>query len=230
MVRMIKSTKLFTLYQVICAAFCTIVILSNIFSAKMVPLPFFLFSIPAGLIIYPLTFLLSDLVTEIYGPKRAKFMIYIALGMSLLSFILIQAALLLPNVEIKQQSAFESVLGLSSLRIFSSLAAYLTSQIVDVYLYAFIKRKTRLNFLWLRSNGSTWISQIVDTVVIDMLFLYWGLGFGLMEILPVMVFSYAYKTFFSAACTPFFYLSVYAIRRKQKKSFLFSTQQGSTHG
>jgi queuosine precursor transporter len=223
---MIKSKKLFTLYQVICAAFCTIVVLSNIFSAKMVPLPFFDFSIPAGLIVYPLTFLLSDLVTEIYGPKRAKRMIYTALGMSLLSFILIQAVLLLPNAEIKQQSAFETVLGLSSLRIFSSLAAYMTSQIVDIYMYALIKRKTRFNFLWLRSNGSTWISQIVDTVVIDILFLYWGLGFGVMEVLPIMLFSYAYKAFFSVACTPLFYLCVYAIRKKRDEPFIFNTQKG----
>src|SRR5690349_9286963 len=141
---MIESKKLVTLYQVICAAFCSIVVLSNIFSAKMVPLLFFPFSIPAGLFVYPLTFFLSDFVTEIYGAKRAKGMIYTALGMSLLSFILIQAVLLLPNAEIQQQRAFESVLCLSSLRIFSSLAAYMASQIIAICMYALIKRKTRL--------------------------------------------------------------------------------------
>src|SRR4051794_18208857 len=85
------------MYQGITAAFCIIVIMSNIISAKMVRLPFFHdFSIPAGLIIYPLTFLLSDLVTEIFGAKKAKFMVYIAFGMNILSFVLIEFALLLP--------------------------------------------------------------------------------------------------------------------------------------
>jgi uncharacterized integral membrane protein (TIGR00697 family) len=154
--------------------------------------------------------------------------------MTVLSFILIQAVLLLPTGEAGQQSAFEMVLGLSSLRIFSSLTAYLTSQCVDIYMYALIKRKSRFNFLWLRSNGSTWISQLVDTVVIDILFLYWGLGMSFTAVIPIMIFSYVYKVFFSVACTPVFYLCVYAFRGKLP-SFLgknekIETQRGSSHG
>ena len=94
---MIKSRTLQVLYQVICASFCVIVVVSNILSAKMVALPFFALSIPAGLIAYPLTFLLSDLVTEIFGARRAKLMVYIALAMNLLIFGMIQVALLLPD-------------------------------------------------------------------------------------------------------------------------------------
>lgn len=226
---MVESKKLFTLFQVISAAFCTIVVLSNILSAKMVSLPFFDFSIPAGLIAYPLTFLLSDLVTEVYGQKKAKLMVYTALGMSLLSFLLIQGVLLLPTQDGIAQSAFVLLLGTSSLRIFSSLIAYISSQIVDIYIYALIKRKTSLKYLWLRSNGSTWMSQIVDTLVIDILFLYWGLGMGFAEVLPIMCFSYAYKAFFSVACTPLFYLSVYLVRGKKEKSVLLQ-QQGESSG
>lgn len=195
-----------------------IVVLSNILSAKMVSLPFFDFSIPAGLITYPLTFLLSDLVTEVFGPKRAKLMVYTALGMSCLSFLLIQGIQLLPTPDSIQQSAFEAILGTSSLRIFSSLIAYLASQIVDIYIYALIKRKTRLGFLWLRSNGSTWISQLVDTVVIDIIFLYWGLGMPMSAVGPIMLFSYAYKALFSVGCTPLFYLSVFLVRGRQRPS------------
>ena len=73
------------LYQAISAAFCVIVVLSNIIFAKMVALPYLNFSIPAGLVIYPLTFLLSDLVTEIFGVKKTKLMVYIALMDALLS-------------------------------------------------------------------------------------------------------------------------------------------------
>lgn len=222
---MIKSRILQTLYQVICASFCVIVVISNILSAKMIALPFFALSIPAGLITYPLTFLLSDLVTEVFGARRAKLMVYIALAMSLLSFGMIQIALLLPESGFDEHKAFQAVLGLSGLRIFSSLLSYLTSQLVDIQLYAAIKKWTGPKFLWLRNNGSTCISQIVDTVMIDLIFLWWGLGMTMAEVAPIMLFSYAYKAFFSVACTPIFYFLVFLIRggwQSVKQVFSFS--------
>ena len=204
------------LYQIISAAFCVIVVISNILSAKMVKLPLIDLSIPAGLITYPLTFLLADLTTEIYGARRAKLMVYIALGMNLLSFGMIQIGLSLPTQG--DDKAFQAVLGLSGLRIFSSLVSYITAQIVDIQLYAAIKRWTGPNLLWLRNNGSTCLSQIVDTVMIDLIFLWWGLGMTMSEIFPIMLFSYAYKAFFSVACTPLFYLLVYSIRTKKQEA------------
>jgi len=199
------------LYQTICASFCVIVVVSNILSAKMVTLPLIALNIPAGLITYPLTFLLSDLVTEIFGARRAKLMVYIALAMSLLSFGMIQVGLTLPTNRLDDQKAFQAVLGLSGLRIFSSLISYVTSQIVDIHLYAAIKRWSGPKFLWLRNNGSTCVSQIVDTVMIDLIFLWWGLGMRMVEVAPIMLFSYAYKAFFSLASTPLFYLLVFLI-------------------
>lgn len=221
---MIKSKKLQILYQSICASFCVIVVLSNILSAKMVMLPLLAFSIPAGLITYPLTFLLSDLVTEIFGANRAKMMVYIALGVSLLSFAMIQICLMLPAAGSEEQ-AFQAVLGLSGLRVFSSLISYVTAQIVDIQLYAAIKRWSGPKFLWLRTNGSTCISQIVDTVMIDLIFLWWGLGMTMVEVAPIMVFSYAYKAVFSIACTPLFYFFIFLIQGKwqsSKRLFSFS--------
>lgn len=202
------------IYQIIVASFSVIVVLSNIISAKMVSLPFFSFAIPAGLITYPLTFLLSDLVTEIFGARKATFMVYTALAMNLLGVLLIEFAILLPAGSREEQEAFQAVLGLSGLRIFSSLISYLTSQIVDIQLYALIKKWTGPKFLWLRNNGSTCISQIVDTVMIDIIYLWWGLGMLMGDIVPIMLFSFAYKTFFSAALTPLFYLLVYTVRNK----------------
>lgn len=219
-----------TLYQVICASFCTIVVISNIISAKMVKLPFLQdFSIPAGLITYPLTFLLSDLVTEIFGAGRARFMVYITLGMNLLSFGIIQLAGMLPSQTVEEQMAFNAVLGLSGLRIFSSLTAYIASQIVDIQLYAKIKSWTGERFLWLRNNGSTWVSQLVDTVIIDIIFLYWGLGMEMTLVLPIMLISFAYKAFVSVANTPLFYLCVFLLRRRGERTQwlrgLFKRQQ-----
>jgi len=214
------------LYQIIAAIFCVIVIISNILSAKMVPLSWIDLTIPAGLITYPLTFLISDLVTEIYGAKRARFMIYLTLGMNLLSLGIIQIGLWLPSDQLAEQSAFQAVLGLSGIRIFASLASYAVSQVVDVQLYAAIKRWTDSKWLWLRNNGSTCVSQLVDTVMIDLIFLWWGLGMPMTEVFPIMLFSYLYKAFFSFACTPLFYLIVYLVRDKwQAAMALFHSTQ-----
>lgn len=204
------------IYQVICSSFSVIVVISNILSAKMILLPAFQLVIPAGLIIYPITFLLSDLVTEIFGAKQAKLMVYVAFAMSLLSCLIIQIGLLLPGSELEGQKAFQAVLGLTGLRVFSSLISYLTSQIVDIQLYAAIKQWTGPKWLWLRNNGSTCISQIVDTVMIDLIFLWWGLGMTMAEVAPIMVFSYLYKASFSIACTPIFYFLVYISEFKNR--------------
>lgn len=215
-----RSITLSMVYQSLSASFCVIVVVSNILSAKMVPLPLIPLAVPAGLITYPLTFLLSDLVTEVFGAARAKQMVYVALGMSLLSFALVQLGLILPSAGPDEQ-AFHAVLGLSSLRIVASLASYLVSQLVDIRLYAAIKRQTGPGLLWLRNNGSTCLSQLVDTLMIDCIVLWWGLGMPISDVLPIMGFSYLYKAFFSLACTPLFYYLVWLANGMRQNRFQF---------
>lgn len=202
------------IFSVISTSFCVIVILSNVFSTKMVVLPWIKLCVPTGLMIYPLTFLISDLVTEIFGAKRARLMIYMAIGMNLLSLGIIQIVLHLAAKMAEEQLVFQTVLSFCSIRFFSSLTAYAVSQVVDVQLYAAIKRWTGSKWLWLRNNGSTAISQLIDTIIIDLLFLWWGLGMSITDVFPVMLFSYLYKAIFSFVCTPLFYLLVFLIRDK----------------
>ena len=199
-----------TLYLIANAAFCVIVVVSNIISAKLFSLPYFQnFSIPAGLITYPLTFLISDLVPEIYGDRKAKIMVYTALGMTILSYGIIQFALLLPSIDPENQHVFQSVLGLNGLIISASLIAYVLSQLLDIQLYSLIKQWTGCRFLWLRNNGSTLISQIVDTATVNIIHLYWGLGMEIGVVIQIMLFSYTYKSAFSVLNTPLFYLGVF---------------------
>lgn len=222
-----KKIKPLTLYFVIATSFCMIAVLSNLLSAKLIALPLIPLTIPAGLIVYPIVFLLSDLVTELFGAKRAKLMVYVSLAMNLLSLGLIQLTLMMPSTNLEQSLLFKAVLGLSCLRVFSSLIAYITSQLVNIQLYAAIKRWTNSRFLWLRNNGATCISQMVDTVVIDLIFLWWGLKMPFTVVAPIMLFSYLYKVFFSVACTPLFYLLVFTFQGKKlqfEKVFRFTKQ------
>jgi uncharacterized integral membrane protein (TIGR00697 family) len=209
----IQAPAIDKIYYLISSTFCVIVVLSHIISAKMIVLPSLDFSIPAGLIIYPLTFLLSNLITEFFGAKKAKLMVFTAMAMSVLSFVIIELALWLPANSQNIQDEFENVFGLSRLRIFSSLTAYFLAQIVDIQLYALIKKWTGQRFIWLRNNASTCISQMVDTIAIDIIFLYWGLNMEFKQVVPIMIFSYLYKTLFSFLTTPLLYFCVFIIKK-----------------
>lgn len=212
------------LYQGLTASFCVIVVVSNILSAKMVPLPLLGLVVPAGLITYPLTFMLSDLVTELYGAKKAKLMVYVALAMSLLSLALIQLGVMLPSNDMAAELAFSTVMGLSSLRIVASLASYFASQLIAIKLYAAIKQWSGPQMLWLRNNGATGIAQMADTIMVDLIVLWWGLGMPIGDVLPIMLFSYLYKAGFSVAGTPFFYLFVFLAKTRIIKEPVGVTQ------
>lgn len=190
----------------ITAAFSVLVVISNTISAKLIPLPLFdAFAIPAGLITYPLTFLLSDLITELYGAKEGRKMVMTALALSLLSYGVIQTALWLPSHQPEFQHSFDTVLGLNGWIVLASLTAFLVAQTLDVQLYALIRTWTGDRLLWLRNNGSTLVSQLVDTVLVNWIFLHYGMKMENSLIFQVMVFSYAYKAAFSIGMTPLFY-------------------------
>ena len=118
-------------------------------------------------------------MSEIYGKKRADFMVVVGFLMSLLMLALVQLAMRVPphmywvpmegayfdSVE-GYQHAFESVFALNGVLLFGSMTAYLCAQLTDNYLYHFWKRLTDGKHLWLRNNGSTLVSQLVDTVAV----------------------------------------------------------------
>lgn len=198
------------LYPQLSAAFCTLVVLSNLLSAKMVSL--FGLSLPAGIFTYPLTLLLSNGVNELYGAKLARQMVYTGLGMVVLSLGVIELGLWLPSTE---AAAFKEVFSLSRLRIGASLAAFLTSQLAEVALYARLKRWQGCP-LWLRSSGAVGLAQLVDTLFLDLIFLCWGMGWALQELLPVILFSYSYKALSAIAFTPLLYLLLRLDPRKRE--------------
>lgn len=201
------------MYSLLTIVFCIIVTLANLLSAKMVPLGGLL--LPVGLFFYPLTFLISDLVTEIYGAQKAKQIVYTTLAMQLIAFGMVQLALFLPAQSEEIERSFQAIFGLSSLRIFSSLSAYCVSQFIGIQLYALIRRWTGSQFLWLRANGSAGISQIIDTLLLDLLYLYGGLGIAFFDVFRIMLFTLGYKLLFSLALTPLFYFSVFLIRNQR---------------
>jgi hypothetical protein len=145
--------------------------------------------------------------------------------MSLMSLVLIQIALALPgapawsatnpnfpSVEAMQR-AFESVFTLPGVLIFGSMTAYLAAQLLDVKLFHYWKEVTRGRHLWLRNNASTMTSQLVDTIIVNSIFLGFGLGLDWLVVAKIIVASYVFKLVIAALDTPFVYLGVAVLRR-----------------
>jgi uncharacterized integral membrane protein (TIGR00697 family) len=216
------------LYLILTCLFSVVIVVSNLITVKLVKLPFFSGqALPAGLMTFPLTFVLGDLVTELYGEKRARFMVYVGFAMSIVSFLIVHFAIRLPAHpewvstynpagyidSYEYQGAYESVFGLNGLAIFSSLLAYGISQLLDVRIFAFLKELTQSRHLWLRNNLSTLIAQISDTLLVNTLVFYWGLKLDLSFVVQICISCYIYKAIFAICNTPLFYGAVNLARR-----------------
>ena len=220
-------------YLFIATAFSVIFVLSNVIAAKIFRVPFTEgYSLPVGLITYPLTFLVTDTVTEIWGGKRARLMILLALAMNLLSLVIIQLSIRLPPdpvwvVEgnffgytdlVAYQNAYESVFGVNSLLVTGSLISYLVTQLLDVRIFSRIRELTGSKHLWLRNNVSTLFSQAVDTMIMGSTYFFLAMGMSVEVALPLMLGIYLYKVIFSLCDTPFLYLAVGLLRRRLNRS------------
>lgn len=212
------------LYLVVCVLFSVVVVLSNLITIKLFQIPALTeAAVPAGIVTYPLTFILVDMIAEVYGQRHAKFMVYLGLGAGAVTYGIIALAIALPPHHLwslplldgttNQQRVFEAIFGLNGLIVGSSLVAYLLGQLVDVRLFFLLKRLTRGRYLWLRNNVSTLASQLIDTMLVTGAFLGWGLKMHPSAVLSVVFVSYSYKALLTIAGTPLFYCAVrYATR------------------
>lgn len=231
-------------FAVLMAGFVVVLVLTNIIGVKLFlafpeTLPTGLFgeaiTLTTGLITYPITFLLTDIVCEVYGQRRANLMVATGFFLSVASLALIHIALVLPGAPAwsasnpnfptvpDMQRAFESVFTLPGVLIFGSMSAYLVAQLLDVRLFHYWKRVTQGRHLWLRNNASTMTSQLVDTVIVNSIFLGFGLGLPWGLVGKIIVASYLFKLVMAALDTPFVYLGVSGLRR-----YLGITQRGMT--
>ncbi len=223
------------LYVVFASAFVVVLVLTNIIGVKLFvafpetfPEGFFgsPLTLTSGLVTYPVTFLLTDVVSEIWGKRRADFMVIVGFFASLLMLGLVQFTVGLQGSPVwinkalgyttvdEMQTAFESVFTLPGTLVLGSMTAYLVAQLLDVRLYHFWRRVTDGKHMWLRNNGSTWVSQLVDTLIVNSIFLGFGLGIPWGVVFEIIVTIYVFKVALAALDTPLIYLVVGVLRRR----------------
>lgn len=175
-------------------------------------------SVPAGVIAYPFTFLATDLISELFGRKRAQMLVWVGFGMNVFMLILMSLNHWLPNSAGVSGGLdlFEGVYQFMVGNTIASMIAYLIAQSVDVRMYHFWKRLTKGKHLWLRNNASTTVSQLVDsTAIITILYLAGNLGDAIDNVGAVIILilnSYLFKFFFALFDTPIMYLGVRLLR------------------
>ena len=174
-----------------------------------------LFELSVGILPYPITFLVTDLISEIYGQKKANQVVIAGIFASFFSLSIILISNYVPALESSpiNDETFSNVFSLSGLAVLASMLAYLFAQFIDIKIYHFWKNLTKGKMLWLRNNFSTFSSQIIDTItVISLLCLFEVLSWD--SFLGLVVSGIVFKILVAFLDTPLLYLFVYLFRKK----------------
>lgn len=174
-----------------------------------------------GMLPFPITFLITDLLTEYYGRKAARRTAYIAFSMAILAFLLISVGRMFPTLEgvpgTATNEAFENIFGSATLMYVASVLAFLLGSLLDIFTFSIFKRMTGGKMVWLRATGSTIISQLFDSLLVTWLF-FWAfpkmLGNDASDIKFVlgMAFTgYVLKFVIAIVLTPAIYIGRWAI-------------------
>jgi len=213
-------------FLILCSLFIASLIIANAFAFKLfdIDLPIIgVVTLSMGILPYPITFLVTDLISELYGRRRADVLVLVGFGVSLFFLFFIIVGRYVPVSHVQDpavQEHYMGVFGQGGRAILGSMTAYLLAQFLDVRLFHFLKRATRGRHLWLRNNGSTLISQLVDTIAVVTILFHDQPSVPLLTLIGA---SYAFKLLTALVDTPFFYLGVALfkdIERETERRFL----------
>lgn len=167
----------------------------------------------AGVIAFPVTFIVTDVMNEYFGKRGIRFVTLLGMAMIVFEFTLLQIALAVPTDPISPvpESAFQSVFGTTTRVIFGSLIAYLVGQFADIALFHWLRKLTDGKHLWLRATGSTFGSQFLDTFIVLLVAFAGQLPFA--QIVAITLFNYAYKFVIAVLITPLIYAGHWLIDR-----------------
>ena len=206
------------IYLILAALFICSLVVSNLIFQKFFSWDFFglyTFEISVGILPYPITFLITDIISEVYGKKKANQVVTAGIFASLFSLLIVYIANEVPATSWSpiNNELFTQVFGATAVAVFASMMAYLLAQYIDIQIFHFWKRLTKGKHLWLRNNFSTFLSQFVDTFTV--LFLLCSFGkiewalFG-----PLLLSGFLFKVLVAAVDTPFLYAAVYGLRAR----------------
>jgi queuosine precursor transporter len=197
-------------FVAIAAFFVTALVVSNVIAVKLVEVSGRVF--PAGLVVFPLSYLLGDVLTEVYGFRAARAVIWLGFACNLMAVLAIQAAMALPAAPFfGDDEAYDKILGTTWRLFLASLAAYLVGELVNSAVLARMKVATGGRFLWSRTIGSTVVGEGLDSAIFVTL-AFAGTGTPLVD--PILT-TWAIKVAYETAATPLTYALVNTLKRRE---------------
>jgi len=196
--KMKKSTKL----DIFKGVFFMSIILANVLATKIGS--FFGFFMDIGILVYPLTYLMTDLISECWGKEQANRTVRIGFFLSLSTVLITLLAVSIGAAPFADATGFNTLFLAVPRIVLASMIAFLISQSIDVNLFHWIKKKTNGKHLWIRNNGSTMISQLFDSVIFTTIAFLGVFPPG--ALLAMIGVQYVAKFIIAAADTPFVYL------------------------
>jgi len=206
------------IYLILAALFISSLVVSNLIFQKFFYWDFFgiyTFEISVGILPYPITFLITDIISEVYGKRKANQVVTAGIFASFFSILIVFVAGAVPATDWSpiNDSLFNKVFGATAIAVLASMMAYLLAQYIDIQIFHFWKRITKGKHLWLRNNFSTFLSQFVDTFTV----LFLLCSFGMIDwdlFTPLLVSGFLFKIMIAALDTPFLYAAVYTLRKR----------------
>jgi queuosine precursor transporter len=174
------------------------------------------FELTCGVLIWPVVFIMTDIINEYFGKKGVRLLSYLAVIMIAYSFIVVMIAIrtIPPEWWLKSgknphlpdmQAAYHAIFGQGLWIIVGSLIAFLIGQMVDVWVFHYLKTKSSGNSLWLRSTGSTIVSQFIDSFIVLFIAFYIGADWSLSKVIAIGLMNYIYKFTIAVVLTPLLY-------------------------
>jgi len=197
-------------FVIIAAIFVTCLITANVIAVKVVSLGAIV--LPAAIFIFPLSYIFGDVLTEVYGYRWARRVIWLGFACNLIFVIFVWVGQVLPAAPFwQQQAAYESILGYTPRLLAASFCGYLVGEFANSFILARMKILTRGRWLWSRTIGSTIVGQGLDTsIFITLAFI------GTPSFMPIMiVYHWLAKTAIEALATPLTYAAVNFLKKKE---------------
>ncbi len=199
-------------FVVIAAIFVTCLITANIIAVKLILLLGFL--VPAGIIVFPLSYLFGDILTEVYGYAATRRVIWLGFACNLLTVIAIYIGGIAPAAPFwQQQAAYNTILGFTPRLLLASFIAYLVGEFTNSFVLAKLKIATRGRWLWTRTIGSTLVGEGLDTLIFISI-AFWGVIPAQLMLTAILT-QWLFKVLYEVVATPFTYLIVGFLKRKE---------------
>lgn len=211
-----EKQKNYQYLDIITAFFVAILLISNVASTKILNFGFFTFD--GGTLLFPLSYIFGDILTEVYGYKRSRKVIWLGFTCTLLmSLTFIIVGKLPPASGWLNQDAYDKILGLTPRIVIASLIAYAAGEFSNAFVLAKLKILTVGKFLWIRTIGSTIVGELLDTLIFVIIAFGGILPKGLL--IAVIISNYIFKTGVEIIFTPLTYLTTNFLKKKENENY-----------